>query len=105
MQKRPPNLKNPKSSPRLPNTPPKMANTVDFDICFLNRVKAMGPYLGLWTIATLVLLPDLETQFPRPVAGGLLITGIELKKTAQQPEAPQAQVEVKWGDPGDGWMK
>jgi len=82
-----------------------MANTVDFDICFLNRVKAMGPYLGLWTIATLVLLPDLETQFPHPVAGGLLITGIELKATAQQPEAPQAQVEVKWGDPGDGWMK
>ena len=65
----------------------------------------MGPYLGLWTIATLVLLPDLETQFPRPVAGGLLITGIELKATAQQPEAPQVQVEVKWGDPGDGWMK
>lgn len=42
------------------------------------------------------------------MAGGLLITGIELKATAQQPEAPQGtQVEVKWGDPSrrllDNW--
>eukprot|EP00434_Breviolum_minutum_P004189 symbB.v1.2.003692.t1/scaffold193.1/size400748/11 len=60
--------------------------------------------LGHGSPATIILSSNgdnvLHDQFPlskyaREIEGGLLITGIELKKTAQQPEAPQAQVEVK----------
>ena len=60
--------------------------------------------LGHGSPATIILSSNgdnvLHDQFPlskyaREIEGGLLITGIELKATAQQPEAPQVQVEVK----------
>jgi len=61
--------------------------------------------LGRGSPATIILSSNgdnvLHDQFPlskyaREIEGGLLITGIELKATAEQPEAPQGtQVEVK----------